>query len=324
MRSGTIPLLTLATWLCATAAVRADSRLLVLSTVGPTPVPLLDASILESARADSRFHVFDRPVRVDTARRDARCATLDDACLLQIAIRRGVDRILYGVRATSPSDPERTELTLRVFDRFTGRTRESLVGTIETEALDDERDLADLTAKLVPFVLRVPEEGTAVVRADAGAIVELDGRAMGTVPPNGELELTPLRVGRRVLRVERPNRPAWEAPIVIRARDTIRVTVGTGSTVLGVDGPSPARPRATDGSIEPPPEWILTIPGDPPPPESADIFTFDLGLSRIRFSIPVIEEHVQRGEIRTTTNARVGFLPNVSSSGARVTAKLHF
>jgi len=313
-------------WLAATASARAESRLLVLSAVGvPTSgdAAELDASILTSARSDVRFRVFDRVVRRDSAQRDARCTSFDDSCLLRIATRRDADRILYGAVTPSTDDPERSDITLHVFDRYTGRTRESLVGSIETDALDSQRELRHLAEKLVPFVLRVPEEGSAIVRADVGASVEIDGRAMGTVPASGELELRPLAVGRRVLRIERPNHPAWEAPIVIRARDTIRITVGTGSAALEASATS-RHAAPSDGTIEPPPEWVLAIPGDEPTIESAGVFTVGIGLSRVRFTIPVLEEHVARGEIRTEINARVGFLPRVSGSGARFTAKLHF
>lgn len=323
MFSPSTTFLALATWMAAANMAHAESRLMVLSSTGGPERPSIDAAVIATARSDIRFHLVDRPLRVDAARRESRCPVLDDACLRRIANRRDADRILYGSFGPSPTDTDETLFTLRLFDRYTGETRETLVGRIETDHLDDDEEVGKLLAKLVPLVLRLPEEGGALVRVYPGAVVELDGRAMGTVPDSGELELRPLRVGRRVLRVERANLPAWEAPIVIRARDSVRVTVGTGGAPLEASL-SNRRAALPEGTIEPPPEWILAIPGDPPPSESTDVFTFGIGLSRVRFSIPVIEEHVQRGEIRTTTNARVGFLPHVSSSGARVTAKLRF
>ena len=112
--------------------------------------------------------------------------------------------------------------------------------------------------------------------------------------------------------------------LMVTGRKVTQLSVGAGSSALESIGESTRRVSHPDGMIDPPPEWVLTIPGDPPPIDVTDPFRVGEGLPRVRFTIPILEEHVQRGEIRTTTNARVGFLPNVSSSGARVTAKLRF
>lgn len=322
MKLATLLAFATTTWFGGALSASADSRLLVLSTHAPE----VDATILGAARTDSRFHVMDRAIRVETAQRDARCSGLDDGCLARIAARRGVDRILYATLAPATEDPEQMHVTLRVFDRYTGRTRETTVGTIEADSVDDASELEPVMSVLVASVLAVPEEGAARIRALAGSRIELDGQPLGVVPENGEIELQPLRVGRRLLRVASPSGAVWESPIVVRARETIRVTVGAGNSVLDSIGESHARRDAgrADGMIDPPPEWVLTIPGDPPPLDVTDPFRVGEGLRRVRLTIPILEDHVHRGEIRTTTNARVGFLPNVSSTGVRMTTKLRF
>jgi hypothetical protein len=340
----------------ASASARADSRVLVIGFVPTTSASAtntatatattvsatagesshidlgeLDQAFLEHARLTEHLQVHGETERASALRAEFRCASLDDACLERIAERRQVDRIIHGsVAYVTTDDSERLDVSIAVFDLYTRATRETIVGSIESRRADSTRHVAGLVEKLVSLVVRVPEEGTATIRAIAGSSVFLDERAMGTVPASGELVLRPLRVGRRALRVVRPNHSIWEAPIVVRTRESIQVTVDTGASVASFDEAratetSGASHGATgrDGAIHPPPDYILAVPGSTTVAEG-DVFHAGPGVADLSFHIPLLDEHMVGGELRTTTHARLGWLPRVSSSGARVTAKLRF
>lgn len=335
---------------CAPCVVYADSRVVLIGSSGTaadgTPFDLqqLDAALLSELRETQRLRVVGGLERPSAIRREFHCASLDAACLERVAVRRGVDRVLLGTvsaptatRASSEADAADALLTVRIdiFDVFRVAMHEDISGTIDASHLDSDSRVQGLAAKLSSLIARLPEEGSATIRAIAGSSVYLDDRSMGTVAANGELVLRPLRVGRRELRVVRPNHSIWEAPIVVRSREAIFVTVDAGGSVASFDDAA-ARAQAgaigtsvrlrSGGAIEPPPDYILEIPGvTSSVPEVEDVIQEGEVLARVRFHIPMIDEHIgASGEIRTSTHARIGFLPNVSSSGARVTAKLRF
>lgn len=315
----------------------ADSRVVFVGLDGPTglvDLTTLDAALLEQGRLEEHMHVAGGTEQAARLRGEFHCASFDESCLERVAEGRHVDRVIYGDVTTIEGDDDHYQVTLHVYDLYTRTTRDHLSGTIDIDRVAAEHATNGLAEKLVDLVVRIPEEGTATVRALPGSTVLLDDRTIDTVPASGQLVLRPIRVGRRELRVIRPNHSTWEAPIVVRARESIQVTVDAGASVASFDEAaarahesSQARPTGRASAIHPPPDYILTIPGVTATADaSADLMHEGDGLAHVGgFHIPIIEEHVAGGgEIRTTTHARVGFLPNVSSSGARVTAKLHF
>lgn len=316
--------------LCAgTETARADSRVLIarIDAIGleldDESRATLEEGFATAASAVDAWRVVDTGVAASLLRRDGGCGILDDACLERAAERRSVDRILLIDVQPDAAVEEQVLVTVELFDRYTRTVRARLYATLEADDLESSSEVADLAEKIVPVLAEVPEEGAAVVRAVAGAEVFLDGVSVGTVPASGELVLTPLPVGRRELRVVRPSRTVWEAPVIVRSCESVAVTVDAGASVASFDSAPVPEHGAPAAALEPPPAWVLTVPGVILPGRAPRVLDTQ-PLGRAHFHIPALEEHVERGEFRSADGARVGFLPNVSSRGARVTAKLHF
>lgn len=312
-------------------SARADSRVLITS-VESAEVALdedsrmtIDTAWAEAAAAIEEWRVVGTGVSTSLLRRDGGCGELDERCLERAAERRGTDRILLTSIHRTVEAEDQVELRIRLFDRYTGTVRGTYQTTLELDDLDSSRELASLAAELMPLIGGLPAEGAAVVRAAAGSTVFIDGVLAGTVPASGELAITPIPVGRRELRVVRPSRTVWEAPVVIRPRESITVSADVGSAATAVDANAPRYDYETafPDPGEAWPTWVLTAPGIVISRRAAVVTEGD-EVSRVRFRIPMIEDHVRRGEIRTTVDARVGFVPRVSSRGARFTAKLRF
>ncbi len=338
------------------AEASADSRVQVvaLETLGGLALPAevsaqIDATLRTAAELEPTWRVIASTLTHERIRTEGACVAIDDACLERVAERRSVDRLIVPRLTHAPAldtdasasgeaqsatplptetatSEDHLELSLSLYDAYTRRTREVWSGRIEADEIDSNRTVERLARKLMSLLGRLPEEGTSVIRAVAGSEVFLDGRPMGVVPASGELAMAGVRIGRRALRVVRPSGTVWEAPIIVRSREAISVTVDSGAALASFESGAPtmehggatlARP------LEPPPEWVLAAASDPVQ-ESEVVSEPLVAAAPGAFHLPVLEEHLVRGEFRTTTHARVGFLPNVSSSGARVTAKLRF
>lgn len=317
------------TGLCA-SGVRADSRVLITSVESAEVVlddesrATIDEAWATAAATIEEWRVVGTGISTSILRRDGGCGELDEHCLGRAAARRGTDRILLtSIHRTSDAD-DQVELRVRLFDRYTGAVRGTFQTMLELDDLDSSRELESLAAELMPLIGGLPVEGAAVIRAVEGAEVHVDGTFVGTVPASGELVLSPIPVGRRSLRVVRPSGSTWEAPVLIRPRASVAVTVDREGGALSFEsGPTPRRANAVPVATPATPRWVLDAPGivlavDPSRmPTGGEI-------TRVPLRIPLIEEHLMRGEIRSAPDARVGFMPFVSSSGARFTAKLHF
>lgn len=362
MRGSATSLAIIGAFVCLTGGdASADSRVQVVEVelaadvvVDPTCRERIDETLRAAAELEPRWRVVPSTLGRDRLRAESGCDVVDDACLERVAERRSVDRLVVptlrrivptpegdststattdGVAAGAASTADEAddddavyELSLALFDAYTRRTREVWSGRIEADDVDSHRALGRLANKLVSLLGRMPEEGTTVVRAVAGAEVFLDERSMGIVPASGELVVPGLRIGRRELRVVRPSRSVWEAPIIVRPRESISVTVDSGAALASFESGAPTvehRGATLARTLELPEEWDL-VPSLEPTGTTEVLEEPDVSAAPGAFHLPVLEEHLVRGEFRTTTHARVGFLPNVSSSGARVTAKLRF
>lgn len=308
---------------CAASEAAADSRVFVVNLEANAPGirgAALDRSLRQALASVPGQRVVGPQMTAAALVRANGCARLDDVCLARAAERQRADRVVYG--RVEVAEDGRVAVRLALFDLYSGETKQTLEGRVDADDVDDPEEVGELFAKLTPLVVRWPEEGAALVRAMPGSRVQLDGRDAGEVPASGELVLRPVRIGRRVLRVVRPSQVEWVAPVVVQSRREITVTVDAGAALGGLADAEPAAPRP-EGTIEPPPAWVLAIPGVA---EATDdgVFSVGEGTQRVHFHIPIIREHVRRGEIRTTTQSRLGWLPRVSPSGARVTARVHF
>lgn len=182
-------------------------------------------ALRQAARKVEGFQVSDRDVSLAQMSLAHGCDEPDSRCMADIASTLKVDRLIYGTVAHSGA---LLQVSLFSFDSVSGRVEASVDQKIVAERLEGSA-LPSTAEQLMARLSGRGGVGALRILGDVpGAEVSVDGTSAGQLSPRGELLLSDVQSGKRMITLRDPmHNRARDVPVMVgeNATATLRIVL---------------------------------------------------------------------------------------------------